>query len=110
MLYIDEDNNITLTRGDALGTIVKLTKDNEPYVPTEGETVRFALSKKYVGETGYALIKEKAIPIDTLTLELSKTDTKIPNGVYNYDIEITHLDGKPDTVISATFTIVGECE
>ena len=110
MLYIDEDNNITLTRGDAFATTVTLTKDDKTYTPTEGETVRFALSKKYVGETGYTLIKDKAIPIDTLLLELSKADTSIPNGVYNYDVEVTHLDGRPDTVISATFTITGECK
>lgn len=110
MLTIDEFNNITLTRGDYFETTVLLTRGGTTYTPVEGDEVRFAMSKKYVGETGYTLIREKVIPIETLVLTLSSEETKVANGIYNYDVQVTHVNDKPDTVISATFTITGECE
>ena len=110
MLYIDKDNNITLTRGDALTLTVGMKKGNQTYTPQEGDTIRFAISKRYLGEVGYTLMLEKAIPTDTLQLSLTSEETKLANGVYNYDVEITHGDGKPDTFISARFTITGECK
>ena len=110
MLKIDDFNNITLTRGDYFATTVVLTSGDQAYVPVEGDEIRFAMSRKYVGEIGYALIREKTIPTDTLLLTLSSEETKVPNGIYNYDVQVTHVNDKPDTVISATFTITGECE
>lgn len=53
MLTIDGNNNITLTRGDTLTLTVELTKDGETYTPEEGDVIRFALSKGYLGEPGY---------------------------------------------------------
>ena len=119
MLHIDKDNNITLTRGDALALTLSLYKEVPPvapeaeptvvpYEPTEGDTIRFAISKGYKGEPEYKFILEQEIPINTLMLVLTSEQTKIPNGEYNYDIEITHADGKPDTFISARFMITGE--
>lgn len=110
MLKIDNSNNITLTRGDALTLTIVMKKGGQTYTPVEGDSLRFAMSRGYVTETRYKLILEKAIPIATQQLSLSPQETLIMNDTYNYDIEITYADGKVDTFISAKFEIVGECE
>lgn len=101
-------HKITLTRGDSLTLSVSLTKDGDPYEIEEGDAIRFAMSKFYLGEDGYELIKEKNIPTDTLELSLSSEDTKIEPREYNYDIQITHADGTVDTFISSTIEITKE--
>lgn len=119
MLKIDANNNITLTRGDTLTLTVGLTHEVppvppatqptvEPYVPVEGDAIRFAISKGYKGQPGYKLILSKAIPNDTLTFTCSSEETTINYDIYNYDVEITHPDGCVDTFISAKLTITGE--
>ena len=108
MLTIDGNNNITLTRGDTLTLTVELTKDGETYTPEEGDVIRFALSKGYLGEPGYEFKLDKTIPNDTLTFTLSSTETALDYRSYNYDIQVTHSDGCVDTFISAKLTITGE--
>ncbi len=108
MLTIDGNNNITLTRGDTLTLTVGLTKDGETYTPEEGDVIRFALARGYLGEPGYDFKLDKTIPNDTLTFTLSSTETALDYRAYNYDIQVTHDDGCVDTFISARFTIVGE--
>lgn len=118
MLKIDGDK-ITLTRGDTLTLKVSLLHEVdpvppatqptiEPYVPQEGDAIRFALSVGYKTGPGYQFILDKTIPNDTLTFTLSSQETSIRYGSYNYDIEITHADGCVDTFISSTLTITGE--
>lgn len=108
MLNIDGNNNIILTRGDTLTLTVELTKDGESYTPEEGDVIRFALSKGYLGEPGYEFKLDKTIPNDTLTFTLSSTETALDYRSYNYDIQVTHSDGCVDTFISAKLTITGE--
>ena len=108
MLNIDGNNNIILTRGDTLTLTVELTKDGEPYTPEQTDVIRFALSKGYLGETGYEFKLDKTIPNDTLTFTLSSTETALDYRSYNYDIQVTHPDGCVDTFISAKLTITGE--
>lgn len=108
MLTIDKSNNITLTRGDTLTLTVSLLKDNAPYVPAEGDSIRFAVSKGYKGQSGYELKLSKAIQNDTLTFTCESSETELDYAVYNYDVEITHEDGCVDTFISGKLTITGE--
>jgi hypothetical protein len=108
MLNIVGNKNITLTRGDTLTLTVALTKDGETYTPEEGDVIRFALSKGYMGEPGYEFKLDKTIPNDTLTFTLSATETALDYRSYNYDIQVTHEDGCVDTFISAKLTITGE--
>lgn len=108
MLTIDKSNNITLTRGDTLTLTVSLLKDNSPYVPTEGDSIRFAVSKGYKGQSGYELKLSKTIPNDTLTFTCESSETELDYAVYNYDVEITHDDDSVDTFISGKLTITGE--
>ena len=121
MLNIDGNNTITLTRGDTLTLTVTLLHEVdpvppateptiEPYVPVEGDVIRFAVSKGYKGEPGYELKLEKVIPNDTLMFTCSSTETSLDYRTYNYDVEITHGDGCVDTFISASLKITGEVE
>ena len=118
MLRID-NNNITLTRGDTLTLTVSLlhevdpvppatTPTIEPYVPEQGDVIRFALSRGYKGERGYELKLSKVIPNNTLTFTCSSEETTLDYRTYNYDVEITHPDGCVDTFISGQLTITGE--
>lgn len=119
MLFIDENNNITLTRGDTLTLTVTLLEEVapvppateptlEPYVPAAGDVIRFAVSKGYKTESGYELKLEKIIPHDTMTFTCSATETALDYRDYNYDVEITHEDGSVDTFISGNLLIIGE--
>lgn len=108
MLKIDNNNAITLTRGDTLTITLTLKKNGQTYTPEQDDTIRFALSEGFLGETSYRLIKEVTIPNDTLTFTLSATDTALAYNSYNYDIQVTHGDGTVDTFISSTLTITGE--
>ena len=119
MLKIDNNNNITLTRGDTLTLTVTLLHEVEPvppateptiepYVPEQDDVIRFAVSKGYKTEPGYELKLSKDIPHDTLTFTCSGTETSLDYRTYNYDVEITHPDGCVDTFISAKLTITGE--
>lgn len=121
MLKIDGNNNITLTRGDTLTLTVSLFHEVdpvppatvptvEPYVPEQGDEIRFAVSKGYKTEPGYELKLSKDIPNDTLTFTCSSLETSLDYRTYNYDVEITHPDGCVDTFISAKLTITGEVE
>ena len=105
-------NKINHTRGDTLplqfAIYVKAT--GEPYEPVEGDTCRFAISVGYKEDDDYELILEKNVPMDTLTITLSSAETQIPYDTYNYDVQITHLDGTVETFISSKITITGECE
>lgn len=106
-----KDNHIKLTRGDSMTLTVALKRGEESYTPAEGDTIRFALSTGYVGQSGYQLILQQEIPADTMTLTLGSAQTKqLSYRKYNYDIQITHDDGTVDTVISATLTVTGEVE
>ena len=120
MLTIDKKTqDITLTRGDTLTLTVTPKKEvppvppateptKEPYVPVEGDVIRFAVSKGFKSATGYELKLSKDIPNDTLTFTCSAAETALDYGTYNYDVEITHVDGTVDTFISAKLTITGE--
>ena len=108
MSFRTEGLNIFITRGDSGATTVTIkNKNGTPYVPQEGDVVRFALkhAKMKPGDTDYADAKPiitKIIPNDTQRLEFAPQDTKgLPFGLYAYDIELTRVDGWVDTFIDA---------
>ncbi len=110
MLHIN-DNNITLTKGDTLTLTVELKKEDQTYTPEEGDSIRFAVSKGYVGEAAYELLYYCTVPTDTLTFTVPASETvKFSYPTYNYDVEITHGDGSVDTVIVGKLTITGEAK
>lgn len=100
--------NITMTRGDTARIKIDIISNNgEPYIPVEGEHIRFAAKKTYADEQPCIL---KDIPFDTCELHLAPEDTK---GLEQpctlvYDIEIKMLDGTIDTFIKGTLNIEEE--
>ena len=93
---------VTHTRGDTANLLVTIMKElpdgtKEPYIPEEGDEVRFALSDHYDDDNPLIL---KDIPIDTMVLHLDPEDTEpIEFGEYVYDIQLTTSDGYVDTFI-----------
>ena len=109
MLTIDKNYNIELTRGDTgLFTVYLVDENRDPYTPSQGSSMRFAMSKKY-GSSRSECIIVKDIPIDTMTLEIEPDDTKdVPFGDYLYDIELTDASGRVSTVVMAKFKVTKE--
>lgn len=100
MSYRVDGTSIYLTRGDTFEASVEAIlpdSEAEPYIPMEGDSIRFALKSKY--EDPIPLLV-KNIPIDTMMLVLDPEDTKnLPFGKYVYDIQLTCANGKTDTFI-----------
>lgn len=100
-------NAISLTRGDSLILHVNVMQNDEPYVPQEGDVIRFAL-KKNVNDENVLILKE--IDLSSMQLIIEPEDTKeLPYGTYKYDIELTTVGGFVDTFIGpANFKITEE--
>jgi hypothetical protein len=99
MSYSITGTTITLTRGDTFEALVSaIKKDGTPYIPVEGDVIRFAMKENY-DDARPLLVKE--IPIDTMMLMLEPSDTADLNfGKYVYDIQLTNANGKVDTFIT----------
>lgn len=98
MSYSVYKNVITLTRGDSFSAKVSiLDEKGEPYLPKDGDRIRFAAKKTY--EDRSPLI-QKEIPLDTLLLTLDPEDTKsLSFGQYVYDIQLEKETGEVDTFL-----------
>lgn len=99
MSYNVSGTTITLTRGDTFMAQISIADSKgEPYVPVEGDSVRFAMKSAYTDDAPLLL---KDIPIDTLKLVLTPEDTKgLSFGTYVYDIQLTKATGEVDTFIT----------
>lgn len=108
-MFSIKNNNITLTRGDTLLLQINLTAEDEPYVPQEGDSLRFAMKRKYTDDDSDVVLV-KNIPIDTCVLEIQPQDTKdLPmRSKYVYDIQFTGADGRVNTFVQGIFTIEEE--
>ncbi len=110
MAYSVSGTTITLTRGDTFEALISIIQeDGNPYVPKEGDIIRFAMKSSYADETPL-LVKD--IPVSTMILVLEPLDTKKLNfGKYVYDIQLTTIEGKVDTFITkATIKITEEVD
>lgn len=103
-------NDITLTRGDTLTLTLALTNaDGSEYEPQEGETIRFAVSTGYLGQSFYEMHYSVDVPTDTMQFTMPASETaKLDYKEYNFDVEITRADMAIDTVISGKLKITGE--
>ena len=100
--------DIRLTKGDTFVVQVEAIRRStgQPYIPEEGDSVRFTLKRTYCDST---YLIEKVIPIDTMILRLESNDTKnLPIMPYVYNIEITFANGDVDTFIEGYLTL--KCE
>lgn len=102
--------DIELTRGDTFKrTLVLTDAAGNPFTPSSGDEIRFALKKKVKDET---VLINRVIPNDTLLLKIEPADTKnLPFGDYVYDIQITYENGDVDTFITISkFKLTEEVE
>ncbi|MBS6180587.1 MAG: hypothetical protein KH921_07340 [Erysipelotrichaceae bacterium] len=99
MSYNVSGTTITLTRGDTFMALITITdSENNPYMPVEGDSIRFAMKATYADEEPLVV---KDIPIDTMKLILEPEDTKkLAFGKYVYDIQLTKATGEVDTFIT----------
>ena len=90
---------IEMTRGDTLTVQIGINNaDGTPYVPSQGDAIRFALKKDYSDRNPVIL---KTVDVEDLLLKLLPSDTKrLPYGDYVYDVELTQEDGTVDTFIA----------
>lgn len=102
-----DGTTISLTRGDSLILDISITRNDEPYVPVAGDSIRFAL-KHQIADDDPVILKD--CNMETMQLTLDPSDTKeLSFGSYRYDIELTTVDGYVDTFIGpATFRITEE--
>lgn len=114
-MYEISGNTIRLTRGDSFYCAVGMTQGTTPYVPAEGDVVRFALKRNRLRPGGGEYADKdplilKVIPNDTLILHLAPEDTAgLEFGEYVYDIELTYANGDVDTFIeTAPFVLEKE--
>ncbi len=113
MIYIDNNFNIKMTRGDTFVRTIVLEKDGDNYTPNSNDIIRFAMSKVYKGKSGYELLIEKIIDNDTLEWIIESEDTaELPYGRYLYDLQITYGDtGYVETFADKkTITLTEEVE
>lgn len=99
--------DISLTRGDSLFLTVELTnQDGSSYTPVEGDSIRFAMKKRYKDPECLIL---KQIPTSMMVLGIDPEDTKnLSFGTYVYDIELTDHLGNVATPIIGTFKVTEE--
>ena len=109
-------STITLTRGDSLPLHVVIKVNKADYTPVDGDVVRFTLKRRQMDSQHTKYLDEKhlickQIPINTMLLELTPSDTKnLPFGEYVYDLEITFgANGRVYTFINnAKFILAPE--
>lgn len=110
MSYSVKGTSITLTRGDSFAADIGIIQpDGAPYIPSEGDQIRFAM-KRNVKDEEVLILRE--IPIETMRLVLTPEDTKeLEFGSYVYDIQLTKSTGEVDTFITkSTLTLTEEVE
>lgn len=85
MLYIDQDNNIKLTRGDTAAIDIEITDaSGEPYNMQTSDSLIFTVKRMY-NDSAEVIRKELQTPV----LILTSDDTKdLSFGKYRFDIYI----------------------
>lgn len=106
MLAIDENNNITLTRGDSASISVALKNpDGTAYNLQSGDELLFTVKYNCITED---IIIQKDISTDAI-INLIPSDTKdLLYGEYFYDVQLTRANGDVNTVIPPRDFIVAK--
>lgn len=97
-----------MVRGDT----AKITVTIDDYEIKPGDSIRFAVKKRYTDSDEDVLI-EKFVDNTTGILQIDPEDTKPlsmgeSKGKYVYDIELTKEDGTVDTFIRGTLVLLEE--
>ena len=100
-MFLVENNNITMTKGDSGFFTVKLTNgDGSEYIVAAGDKITFTVKKKK--ESFCRVVLEKRGEV----IVLEKQDTeKIPSGEYVYDVYIKNGKDERQTVIEGKYIL-----
>lgn len=106
MLNIDENNNITLTRGDSASIAVALKNpDGSDYTLQSGDVLLFTVKYNCITED---IIIQKDISSDGI-ININPEDTAaLLYDVYFYDVQLTKANGAVNTVIPPRDFIVSK--
>lgn len=108
MSYSVSKNKILLTRGDTaiFKVSIDYTKTGDPYVPDEGDIIRFTL-KKHLSDRTVLITKD--VSTDTMLLTIDPEDTdNLLFGRYFYDMKLIKRSGRTDTFISDILELTKE--
>ena len=94
MLKVDEQNGITLTRGDS-ATLEVVIKDGEETYDYSGDVVKFGVKRSPFDAE---CVLEKTVEDGKIVLEPEDTET-LEFGDYVYDVQLTHVDEDEATSI-----------
>ena len=106
--------DIYMTRGDTLlSSLTLMLSNGAEYTPTEDDTVRFAVKKRYSDSTPLINVDVPLTETDDdtvmLLLRVEPAQTKsLRFGTYVYDLEITYDDGVVDTFLSGDLILTEE--
>ena len=100
-MFLIEDNNITMTKGDSGFFTLKLySGDKSEYVITQGDKITFTVKKNKESFCDVVLEKKG----DKIVLEKQDTE-KIPSGEYVYDITLEKGTSDRCTVAEGKFIL-----
>ena len=105
MFYIDDKNNIYLTKGDSGTLDITLMAGDVEYIMQEGDKLLFAVKadKNY----NYALIEKES---ETNSIDFVETDTSEFSSIEcDYSLSLVYANGNIDTFMTAKFIILGAC-
>lgn len=106
MLAIDENNNITLTRGDSASIAVALKNpDNTDYTLQSGDELLFTVKYNCITED---IIIQKNISSDAIINLIPSDTASLLYGEYFYDVQLTRANGSVNTVIPPRDFIVAK--
>lgn len=103
MFKIEDDNRVTLTRGDTCAFDVEIKTDSgATYIPVETDVITFTLKKD--SKSSVVLIKKTGT-----TIVLNPEDTRsLKYGNYLYDVTLTTVSGAVYTIIPPTEFILAD--
>lgn len=104
MYTIDNKKKIKIVKGDT--AIFDIATKN--YIFKDGDKVYFTV--KYSTEDDERVIQKVVTSFheNVAKIILSKEDTNVDVGVYVYDVQLSLLDGRVDTVVPPTkFEVIG---
>lgn len=104
MFYIDEENNIYLTRGDSATLELAIyDEDGEPYEPTQNDVIVLTI-KSNVLNYDYKLRKT----FESLSLTITPEESeKLNFGTYFFDVRLINEDLTDTFICDGKFIIGG---
>ena len=100
-MFIVENNNITMTKGDSGYFVIKLeNSDGTEFEPETGDEIVFSVKKR--AETKENVVLRKT---GTKIVFEAKDTQEVPSGEYVYDVYIKNGEDERQTVITGKYIL-----